>query len=198
MALDTTVAGASSNSYATVDDADAYLATRSGFDITEWDSLEIEGKEMRLMLAATILEQNFAFRGVPASNTQALIWPRIFSGEGLQLLDSNGDLIPWDDWSDLTAFAQDAGLSPPTIPAVVKYAQIEIAFQVVHNHLLKLSPMETGDTEVSTVKLDSVTITTAPATSPMPGSLNKGQFDATSIVRLYLSKYLVNSRMYLV
>lgn len=75
MALDTTVGGADANSYATVEDLDAYADAR--MFVPEWfadadDAL----KERALKMAARLLDALFVWTGSPVDGTQALTWPR--------------------------------------------------------------------------------------------------------------------------
>lgn len=103
MALITTPGSASADSYATVAEADAYIAIR-GF-ATTWPTVEAD-KE-KLLKWAALLMNTWVWLGSAAASTQSLAWPR--SG----LYDTNG-----------------YALAETTIPAAIKNAQIEFAFQL--------------------------------------------------------------------
>lgn len=200
MALDVTVGGASSDSYATVAEADAYLAARPGFDATAWTALDDADKELRLQLAAQVLDTKLKFRGVRACKTQALAWPRLFPGDPLYVeTDSAGGLGQvWADWVTLEDYATLVGETLPGIPAGVKKAQIEIAFQVVHSHLLTLQPFADGAVSVASIDLDAISVTLKQEERNPAKPFGKADFDAMSIVRLYLGRWLTSSRMSLI
>ena len=103
MALVTTPGGATADSYATVAEADAYIAIR-GF-ATAWPALEAD-KE-KLLKWAALLMNTWVWLGSATTSTQALAWPRS------SLYDPSG-------------YALDEN----TIPAAIKNAQIEFAFQL--------------------------------------------------------------------
>ena len=73
MALDTTVGGANSDSYASVTEADTY---HEAYGNTAWAAISTTAlKEAALRKAAQYLDTK-AFAGIRASSTQALEWPR--------------------------------------------------------------------------------------------------------------------------
>lgn len=73
MALDTTVGGANSDSYASVTEADTYHAA---YGNTAWAAISTsELKEAALRKAAQYLDTK-TFVGIKASSTQSLEWPR--------------------------------------------------------------------------------------------------------------------------
>jgi len=107
MALDTTVGGASANSYASVAEADAYNAAR--LHVSSWDDATTATKEAALKWAALLLDSNpRAWTGSPVGAVQALGWPR--SG----MFNRNGFVI-------LTTI----------IPVELKQAQSEFARQLI-------------------------------------------------------------------
>lgn len=129
MSLDTTVGGTAADSYATVADADAYLTSTRGF-ATSWTALTTQQKEQALRWAAVELDANFRFRGKRTSRDQARQWPR-FGAE-----DDDG----W--WA-----AEDE------IPAAVKLAQAEYAFQLSTTDWTQgLGPVVDGGVTVGPVK----------------------------------------------
>jgi len=73
MALDTTVGGANSDSYASVTEADTYHAA---YGNTAWAAISTTAlKEAALRKAAQYIDTK-AFVGVKTTSTQALEWPR--------------------------------------------------------------------------------------------------------------------------
>lgn len=101
MALDTTIGGASSDSYVTAAEYAAYIvanidATYSGVTATQ---------ELNLRRAAQYLRRNFRWIGTQQYQTQARAWPRL-----------TDKLI--DGWP----------VDPDTIPQAVKDAQCELAY----------------------------------------------------------------------
>jgi len=200
MALDVTVGGAGSDSYATVAEADAYLAVRPGFDVTAWSELDEGDKELRLQLATQVLDTKLKFRGVRACKTQALAWPRLFPGDPLYAeTDAAGGLGQvWADWTTLEDYAELVAVDTPEVPTGVKKAQIEIAFQVVHSHLLTLQPFADGAVSVASIDLDAISVTLKQEERNPAKPFSKADFDAMSIVRLYLGRWLTGSRMSLI
>ncbi|WP_212525855.1 DnaT-like ssDNA-binding protein [Actibacterium sp. MT2.3-13A] len=102
MALVTTIGGASSDSYGTLADYQAYAAsmgwTLSGVDATD---------EQNLRRATQVLDRGFSFIGYRQYQTQALAWPRIVS-----------DLVK--DWP----------VDADTIPQDIIDAQFEVAYLI--------------------------------------------------------------------
>lgn len=215
MALITTVGAADADSYATLAEAASYLATRAvEFDLTDWNQLSDAEKERRMKLAAMILDSCHRFRGVKCCKTQALLFPRLFPGDALwdddmeyTVFDYDYGLttrtvdatpaplvVPFDTWTDLTDYADLLGVSYPTIPQNVKNAQVEIAFQVVHSHLLTLGPMEGGAGELELLKIDGVEFGTARQIVGQSDFFRKHLYGATSIIRLYLHRYIASMR----
>lgn len=73
MALDTTVGGASADSYASLAQAATYHANLGH---TTWDATDSEIQEQKLRLATQYLDSRYSWRGVKVAQTQALDWPR--------------------------------------------------------------------------------------------------------------------------
>ena len=71
MAFDSTIGGASANSYASVADADAYFADRPSS--SDWSG--VSDKEKALVQATDYLD-NFAYSGYQTDSSQALAHPR--------------------------------------------------------------------------------------------------------------------------
>lgn len=102
LTLVTTVSGASSNSYATGEEADAYFEAVSHFS-TIWGALTSTERNQKLVMAARAIDR-FNFRGQRADPDQAMEFPR-----------NIGDNVP-DYMRDLVQ----------VIPAEVKRAQLEM------------------------------------------------------------------------
>ena len=79
MSLDTTVGGASAESYASVLEADTYHSNRGN---TAWTALATPAKEQALRKATDYLTQIYRerWKGYRVNNTQALDWPRLNAG----------------------------------------------------------------------------------------------------------------------
>jgi len=65
---------ADANSYASVAEGDAYH--KGHLYATAWTAATTENKEKALVFATRLVDAEFRFKGVKASNTQALQWPR--------------------------------------------------------------------------------------------------------------------------
>ena len=91
MALDSTVNGASSDSYVSVTDADTYMAAR--LYTTEWDAASTPDKEKSLKMSTVELDR-MAWRGTVTTTTQALRWGRsgVFDLDGVEF---PSDEIPY-------------------------------------------------------------------------------------------------------
>lgn len=74
MALDATIGGADSNSYATVLQADAYFASR--YHVSFWATLTDADKEKLLITNTALLDWYIQWNGLKISDEQALAWPR--------------------------------------------------------------------------------------------------------------------------
>jgi hypothetical protein len=199
MALNTEVASPSADSYCTVAEADTYLAgITDRFDTSDWDALSDTQKEQRLKLAAQILDTAIPFRGVSATKAQALKWPRIFPGEDLYVDDDNPLENSFDTWTDLTDYADLLGMEEadyPGIPDEVKWAQIEIAYQVVHSYLFTIGPFETGTEMTTDFSIEGIRFKETMKEVAKGGLFEKYKFDSMSIVRFYLGRYITSLRM---
>ncbi len=89
MALDATVGGASSNSYATRAVADTYFGDR--LDVSEWDAASNATKESALVMATLRLDQE-EYTGTRADVDQNLSWPRY--GVYVDGIYQDSDAIP--------------------------------------------------------------------------------------------------------
>lgn len=91
------------NSYATLDEAEAYVSALAGPAARAWEALDDDAKKRSLLTATIRLDQE-GYAGRKASPTQALKWPRVGAR------DEDGRPYPVD-----------------VVPGVVKDAQIELA-----------------------------------------------------------------------
>jgi len=146
MALDVSIGGSSSESYATVTELDAYLpamygATHAG--VVVFVALATAAKEQRLKLAALMMN-TMPWRGAKASRDQRLEFPRWWR------TDDEYDYVSEDEdyfinYSDITENA-------PTTPTEIKNAQCEIAYQVV-DHILSLDPLSFPEQTIKSFEL---------------------------------------------
>lgn len=115
MALVATAGGSSSNSYVTRVEAAAYLSDR--LYVAAWEDADPQDQDKALVTACRRLEQE-EFLGYRATNEQALKWPRVGT------CDADG-----------IDYASDA------VPAPVKYAQVELALQLLESNALAQSKL---------------------------------------------------------
>lgn len=129
MALDTTIGGASSDSYVTTAEYAAYIvanidASYSGVEATQ---------ELNLRRAAQYLRRNFHWIGTQQYQTQARAWPRL-----------TDKLI--DGWP----------VDPDTIPQDIKDAQCELAYIFEVDGVDPYAAITTGAVKVSRSKAGPV------------------------------------------
>ena len=103
MALDTTIGGASADSYGTLLAYQAWRAIYYGIDGTEDDTDD----EINLLKARKYIDRAYIWRGMKASSTQALQWPRFVDG-----------------------YVDGYALSSETIPQDIIDAQFEMAYLI--------------------------------------------------------------------
>ncbi len=73
--IDATIGGASSNSYATLAQADTFH--ESNLYSSDWDDATDDQKNRGLVMATRMLDDFFDWLGGAVGATQALLWPRI-------------------------------------------------------------------------------------------------------------------------
>lgn len=138
MPFDATAGAADANSYASVAEADAYLAVRG--DTSTWTALTTGQKEAKLQWAAIYID-TLNFRGTRSTSTQGLQWPRV------GVVDRDGYTV-----------ASDA------IPQALKNAQAEMAFQLVGNDWTQgLGPVSNETLSVGSISLGPETHRPFPA-----------------------------------
>lgn len=213
MALVTTAGSSTADSYATVTEVDTYLAARSPFntsdEYTSWLELTEAQKETRMKIA-TMMIDSMRFRGLKATLEQSLAFPRVFPGDDLypkkakqttwvvtrirrwEEQDDDSREARAETWSDLSDLADSLDVSLPTVPDEIKNAQAEVAFQVVHYHLLSLDPMEEGATNVNKLAVGPLSVAFAKAQTEQAAYsvFRASAMDATSIIYFMLKKYL--------
>ena len=180
MALDTTIGGSSSDSYATVAELDAYLTAAYGETtaVTTFVEKEEAEKEHRLRLAALILN-TFPWRGAKASRDQRLEFPRWWrTDDEYEYVVEDEDY--YIDYSDITTNA-------PTIPSEVKYAQMELAYQVV-DHLLSLDPLAFPEKEIKSFELGG-SLAIEFFGSAGSTAMSKASLSSLDIIYAYLGKW---------
>lgn len=198
MTLITTIADPSADSYVSVSEADSYFSNRKGFDTSDWENLELDEKEWRLRLGAMILD-NMKFRGSKATKDQARAFPRIPQRSSLWRTEVSDAEIAFDTWADVVEYATDNSLTAPIIPAEVKSAQCEVTYQVVHKHMMDLEPMELGDVKTSFIGLGKLQVQIGSKFYDMSNDfVDKGTVSAISIVKFYLSRWLTNTKGWLI
>jgi hypothetical protein len=74
MAIIATVGGTTSNSYGTLAEAEAYFLNR--LDTEDWDDAE-QAEQEQALIQATLQLDELDYIGQPATDTQALKWPRV-------------------------------------------------------------------------------------------------------------------------
>lgn len=134
VALDTEIGGATTNSFITLVEADAYIHARPFHDA--WDNAQLtdDRKRAALVWATRILSQ-FGWKGTYVSDTQALPWPR----DGVYDLDGRAYSI--------TAY-----------PEWLKVATSELALALITSDRLG----DSGTEGFSSIKLGSMTLNVDP------------------------------------
>ena len=119
MALDATINGASSDSFITVAEADAYYDNH--LYATTWDAGTTANKEKALKMATRILDEKCEWSGTRATSTQALGWGRsdvVYDGitvssteMPIQISNATAEFAGHLLASDLTVNAEGKGLN---------------------------------------------------------------------------------------
>jgi len=130
--LITTPGAPDANSYASIDEADAYNAARPF--ATSWAALDAPSKEAALTWATLLLDSSFIWTGAAANPCdQALCWPRT------GMFNRNG-----------------CAIDPATIPRELKYAQSEYARQLTITDLTATN--DAAAQGIASVKAGSVSV----------------------------------------
>lgn len=107
LTLDATVGGATSNTYATLAEAESYFEAR--LHVSSWTAAATATKNAALAMATKALDRSVVWEGIKADEVQALQWPR----EYVEDPDTGEDF-------DSTA-----------IPTRIKDAQCELALSLI-------------------------------------------------------------------
>jgi len=122
MAFDATLKGTTSNSYVTVEEADAYFDM--SMDYAKWEQLSVKDKQRFLVSATSRLDID-QFGGRRTATAQLLQWPRLW------IIDRN--------FSQNQDFVEYIGgnyyLDPETMPLELKTATFELALWYIKEFL---------------------------------------------------------------
>lgn len=131
MALDSTIAGSSANSYVTLAEANAYFT--ESFNKTSWSATVPADsvKENLLKESTRIIDTYYDFIGQTSTSDQALKWPRT----GVE--DDNGRYYKSDE-----------------IPSKVKIATYELAYYILEAQGFALSENDYEKIKVGTIQID--------------------------------------------
>ena len=132
MAIDSTIGGASSNSFISVADADTYMTSR--IYQTDWDSATNDTKE-RALVTATSHINNLPWLGTKKTQTQSLEFPRS------SMYDRNGYFV-----------------TSTAIPGFVENATCELAFSLVKSDRIS----DTGTEGFSSMKVGPLQLSSNP------------------------------------
>ena len=120
-----TAGGASSNSYMTLAQADAYVdAMVLGTDAAKWGSATDDQKNRALATATQRLDRE-RFLGAKATDTQALEWPRTGVRKPSTYINTYATGFPFRIADDF--------FTDTEIPSQIKHAQIELAVYLHSN-----------------------------------------------------------------
>lgn len=126
MSIDSTVGGEASNSYVSLEEADAYFPTV--FGRAAWDDVDSDVKEQLLVSSTQALDSFISWSGTKYTEEQFLEWPRAYA------YDKNGRVIPTD-----------------VIPKDVKTATFELAFYINTNGGMQFEPNTLSEVKVGSV-----------------------------------------------
>lgn len=134
MALDATVGGAASDTYATLAEAETYVSSQylNPTVKSNWDGLADLAKESLLKRATQLLDRHVVWLGEIFGDVQALSWPRACA------TDRHG-----------------RDVESTVVPAFVKEFQIEVALWVMTQ--AGITP-ETGNAEFDSIKVGALEI----------------------------------------
>lgn len=132
--LDSTVGGASSNSYVSVDDAGNYQEGR--YHNAAWFQLTVDTQEVLLVQATTILDRQH-WAGRKATKAQRLSWPRAYVPDPDSAADSS------------TMYLDDS-----TIPRFLEEATAELAFVLLPEDRL----LESDSAGMKSIKVGSIAL----------------------------------------
>lgn len=117
--LDSTIGGASANSYISRADADTFFEAR--YNDGGWSTLSDANKE-RALVAATRLIDRLSFIADRATATQRLEWPRLYVRKASRNYTETGDNLYYDD-DELPQQLKDAVCELATLLAAGTYSE---------------------------------------------------------------------------
>ena len=131
MALDTTVGGATSDSYGTLAEYETYVvaAIDANFNGHGHDATH----ELNLRRAAQYLDRKYSFVGMQQYQSQSRSWPRLTDA-----------LI--DGWP----------IDPDTVPDAIKHAQFEVAYSMEVGGISPMATLTTGAVKLTRSKAGPV------------------------------------------
>lgn len=181
MALIVTPGAPDANSYATLAEADAYLAI-CGYDLDTWSDLDDAHKEFRLKTAA-LLMNTLPFRGEKACRDQRLEFPRWWR--------TDDGYPPYEDTYLTMEDIDDTGHDRPTISDDIKEAQIELAYHVVHKGILETDFLDDPDRVIKSFMLGgSLAVEFSDRTSADSSLLDKSRLRALDVAYFKLFKWI--------
>ena len=159
---------AAANSYATVEEADAYIPTIYG-PSTAWAGLDTEGRQTCLIQATQYLDNMYQgqWRGSRANDTQALAWPRS------SVEDDDGYLVDWQ-----------------SLPAKLKQACCEMALRVATGDVLHAVVTNPGSIIQESKSVGPITVSKTYAGAKPAG------YEYPKIGKLLKSLIQVGGRLY--
>jgi hypothetical protein len=141
--LDATIGGASSNSYLTIAEADAYL--ESNYYASAWFMASTTNtiKDQLLAMATRGLDTLVAWDGLIVASTQKLAWPRT------EVVDRDGRSV-----------------TSAAIPAFLKDATAEFALSLLSSNRFTDDPVGLGSLKIDVIELDFASSKSSPQTLP--------------------------------
>lgn len=196
MSLITVEGGRDSNSYVTLSEMSTYLSeVYSDTMVDEWLDRETAAQEHCLKIAVLLIDE-LSFRGCKACRDQRLQFPR------WSQTDDNYPTYEdqYIDMSDIPNYSTPLSPGatckygePPSITVEVKKAQMEMAFRVVHGHLLREDAelFDYPEHEVRSFTLGGgMTIDFFSRMGRDSSAWDKAKFTSTSITEAYLSRWI--------
>ena len=140
------------NTYADIDFADAFLASRGA---AEWAVADEDTKAAAIIRATDTLN-SYRWKGLPVEDTRIMAWPR--TG---------------------VVYASGAGVPADTVPIQVKNATCELAGNIVATHTDPLAQIDASVGAVTSEKVDVIGVSyAAPETNAYTGKTGFPFIDA--------------------
>lgn len=139
MIFDSSIGGANSNSYVSVEDADDYFETSIGKP--NWSSLSVTDKQKCLIESTRLLDTLIKWKGFIKSDQQALMWPRSYVPNPDSRYDNLETVL-------------ESYISDDIIPKDVKNATNELAYSLISNNGFQSEENELSSLKVGPISLD--------------------------------------------